>query len=252
MSLNLWERARGRYIRSAAGSFFRRPLVVRTKRPLISFSFDDFPRSAFFAGGTILQNAGVRGTYYVSLGLMGKQEPTGTICLPEDLKLLRERGHELGCHTFDHCDSWNTETSTFLKSVNRNRQALVDLFPGSQFKSFSYPINPPRIRTKGKMAKQFVCSRGGGQRHNVGTTDSNYLAAYFLEKSRGNLALVKEAIDLNHQSGGWLIFATHDIDSNPTPYGCTPEFFSEVVEYSLRSGALVVPVIEAFEMLKGN
>jgi hypothetical protein len=56
-------------------------------------------------------------------------------------------------------------------------------------------------------------------------------------------------IDLNRQSRGWLIFATHDVDPRPTPYGCTPEFFSEVVEYAVRSGARVLPVIEAFEVL---
>jgi peptidoglycan/xylan/chitin deacetylase (PgdA/CDA1 family) len=249
MSLNLWERAQGRYIRSAAGSFFRRPLVVQAQEPLISFTFDDFPRSALHAGGAILKSFGLRGTYYVSLGLLGKQEPTGSICLPEDLKRLREQGHELGCHTFGHFDSWQTRTSVFVDSVIRNREALADLFPGDRFRSFSYPINPPRIRTKREIAQHFVCSRGGGQTTNTGTTDSNYLAAYFLEKSKGNPTPVKEVIDLNRRSRGWLIFATHDVDTSPTPYGCTPEFFSEVVEYAARSGARVLPVIEAFEVL---
>ena len=48
-------------------------------RPLISFSFDDFPRSALFTGGALLEQYGVAGTYYASLGLMGKTSPTGEI-----------------------------------------------------------------------------------------------------------------------------------------------------------------------------
>jgi hypothetical protein len=115
--------------------------------------------------------------------------------------------------------------------------------------SFSYPINPPRIRTKREIAQYFVCSRGGGQTNNAGITDTNYLAAYFLEKDKGNLTPAKEMIDLNRQSRGWLIFATHDVDPRPTPYGCTPEFFAEVVEYAVRSGARLLPVIDAFEVL---
>jgi peptidoglycan/xylan/chitin deacetylase (PgdA/CDA1 family) len=249
---NLWQRAQGRYIRTMASSVYRRPLAVQTEQPLISFTFDDFPRSALLTGGAILKSMGARGTYYVSLGLMGKEEPTGTICSPEDLNLLREQGHELGCHTYSHFDSWETKTSVFVNSVAKNREALEGLFPGQRFRSFSYPINPPRARTKRQVAQHFDCCRGGGQVNNAGTTDSNYLAAYFLEKTSGNSAAVIEAIDLNRQSRGWLIFATHDVDTRPTPYGCTPDFFSEIVEYAVRSGARVLPVIDAFDVLRGE
>lgn len=126
----------------------------------------------------------------------------------------------------------------FLDSVQKNRVALGKLFPGEKFRSFSYPINPPRIRTKREVAPQFVCSRGFGQTTNTGTTDSNYLAAYFLEQSKGDLTPVKRLIEANCVSRGWLIFATHDVDSRPTRYGCTPDFFAETVpgESSTSSG----------------
>lgn len=250
MPSNLLERAQGRYIRTAAKTFFRRPLQIQTDQPLISFTFDDFPRSALHQGGEILARFGARGTYYVSLGLMGKLEPTGNICLPEDLALLAGEGHELGCHTFGHFDSWLTETSRFADSVVRNREALHKLLPGRNFRTFSYPINPPRARTKRRIAPLFECCRGGGQTSNIGSADCNYLAAYFLEKSRGQSSAVKNLIDANREARGWLIFATHDVDRQPTPYGCTPECFSEIVEYAALSGARILPVIEAYEALK--
>src|SRR2546425_11069576 len=118
-SYHLWARVQGRYIRTAARFFFKRPLVINTPTPFISFTFDDFPRSALLTGGAILKRFGLTGTYYASFGLMGKQAPTGPMFLPEDLKALLEQGHELGCHTFDHCHSWETKTGVFEDSIIR-------------------------------------------------------------------------------------------------------------------------------------
>src|SRR5690349_7816873 len=80
------DRARERFAMEASRAFFKRNLAVMAPVPLISFSFDDFPQSAFFEAGAILGRYGLRGTYYASLGLMGKQSPTGPMFKAEDLK----------------------------------------------------------------------------------------------------------------------------------------------------------------------
>src|SRR2546422_3297564 len=77
-SLPLWARVQGRYRRSVARFLFRRPFEINSKIPFVSFTFDDFPRSALLTGGAILKHFGLTGTYYASFGLMGKQAPTGT------------------------------------------------------------------------------------------------------------------------------------------------------------------------------
>jgi|SRR5580704_1265858 peptidoglycan/xylan/chitin deacetylase (PgdA/CDA1 family) len=244
-----WLKMQQYYRRRAASLLFRRPLLISPEQPLISFTFDDFPRSALFAGGAILNRFGLTGTYYASLGLLGRKTPTGQIFDAGDLVSLLERGHELGCHTFSHCDSWDTGTAAFEKSVVENRVALNRLVPGFEFKSFAYPISLPRPRTKGKVADYFLCCRAGGQGLNAGKADLNQLAAHFLEKSRHNIQAVKDLIDHNRKVHGWLIFATHDISDSPTPFGCTPEFFEQVVQYAASSGARVLPVIKALEVL---
>jgi peptidoglycan/xylan/chitin deacetylase (PgdA/CDA1 family) len=242
-------RLQGWYIRRTATFFFRRLAPVSTPVPLISFTFDDFPRSALLTGGAILRCHGHTGTYYASLGLMGRQAASGPIFLQEDLKELLAQGHELGCHTFGHCDSWKTNPSVFENSIVENQRALGVLFPGTVFQTMSYPYNPPRAHTKRRTGRHFHACRGGGQIFNAGTMDLNYLSAYFLEKSRNNPAAVKEMIDRNRQARGWLIFATHDVCDQPTPFGCTPEFFDEIVQYSLASGARVLTVAGALESL---
>src|SRR5439155_9632853 len=108
-SQNLVSRLQGYYQRKAASLVFRRRLAIDLQWPLISFSFDDFPRSAWLVGGEILNRFGLAGTYYASLGLAGKETPSGHIFAAGDLKSLLDRGHELGCHTFSHCHSWETD-----------------------------------------------------------------------------------------------------------------------------------------------
>jgi hypothetical protein len=224
-------------------------LTIDLQKPVITFTFDDFPRSAWLTGGAILERSGLRGTYYASLGLMGQTAPTGAICLAEDVRALVERGHELGSHTFDHRHSWDTKTNVFERSILENQAALDSLLPGARFRTFSYPISPPRPRTKHVVGSHFAAARGGGQTFNAGQTDLNYLSAYFLEKMRHDRGAVKHLIADNRAACGWLIFATHDVCDRPTPYGCTPGFFEDIVECAVESGARIVPVAEALDSL---
>jgi hypothetical protein len=253
MSLaRLADRVHGRIQRSAARYLSTRAFRIHAREPLISFSFDDFPRSALHVGGSILKRHGARGTYFASFGLMGTTAPTGPIFVQEDLELLVEQGHELGCHTYAHSDSWSTRSGEFERSVIQNRQALGQMLAGASFRTLAYPISPPRPATKRAMARYFACCRGGGQRINSGTVDLGNLSAYFMEQSRDAPGALERVIDQNLDTCGWLIFATHDVCDAPTPYGCTPEFFESVVRHAVTSGARVLPVIEALDSLRGS
>jgi len=237
------------YRRKSASFVFRKPLLVSPNRPLISFTFDDFPKSALFVGGEILREFGATGTFYASLGLAGQDTVSGRIFSLDDLKEVVARGHELACHTYSHCDSWDTAPATFKDSTLQNTAALRTVLPDLKFENFSYPISMPRPLTKAKVAPLFLSCRGGGQTTNVGKSDLNQLSAFFLEKSRDNFQAVMDLIDFNRSENGWLIFATHDVAENHTPYGCSPGFFKRVVEYAHGSGAQIVPVVDALEIL---
>ena len=211
---------------------------------MISFTFDDFPRSALTNGGAILRQHGFSGTYYASFGLMGQQKSTVEIFRREDLEELLRQGHELACHTFDHCDSWEKTPAEFEASILKNRQAAAQHVPTVTLKSFSYPISCPRPATKRRVASFFECARGGGQTFNVGVVDLNYLEAFFIEQSRDDFDAIKHIIDDNTQAIGWLIFATHDVSDNPTRFGCASALFERVVDYADKSGAHVLPVCD--------
>ena len=46
--------------------------------------------------------------------------------------------------------------------------------------------------------------------------------------------------------------ATHDVDDNPSPYGCTPGFFEEIVRYAVNSGAVILPVNKTYEAFSAS
>ncbi len=247
---SIWTKLPKSIQRRAARWFGRRLCRMQLQSPIISFTFDDFPRSALLTGGAILQKHRAVGTYYTSLGLMDKMTSTGQIFAREDLDELTRNQHEIACHTFDHLDSWETEPADFEASVRRNQQRVAELLPSTRFSSLSYPLSWPRPQTKRRIARHYECARGGGQTFNSGTADLNYLKAFFIEQSRENFDAISGVIAANARACGWLIFATHDVCDSPTRYGCTPALFERVVKYSVESGAEILPVHAAFQRIQ--
>lgn len=246
----LLTRIRNRYRRTLSRLGARRMVDLWPKSPIVSFTFDDFPKSALSEGGAILERYGARGTYYVSMGLMGSELPAGTGFVLEDLKQAVASGHELGCHTFAHCHSWTTRPQRFEESVIENRRSLKELAPEASFETLSYPISDPRPGTKRRVAAHFCCCRGTGDSFNRGQVDANNLQARFLEKEKGNPEGVKHLIEANRRSSGWLILATHDVTKSPTQFGCTPAFFEAIVQCALESGATILPVAKAWKEIE--
>lgn len=117
--------------------------------------------------------------------------------------------------------------------------------PGILMQTLSYPISFPRPQTKKAAAKYFFCSRGGGQIFNRGLTDLNNLSAFFLEKNRETPDLIKTMINRNCEACGWLIFATHDVCDKPSRFGCTPQFFEDIVRFAVNSNSQILPVSKA-------
>jgi peptidoglycan/xylan/chitin deacetylase (PgdA/CDA1 family) len=249
LSRSFLQRLIGKYKRLAAVHLARRPFVMKTSAPIVSFTFDDFPASALHTAGAILEQHAFSGTYYISVGLLGQIAPTGQIVSREDLPHVVARGHELGCHTFAHCDASTTPPADFEASIAENGAAIGALVPGARLHSLSYPIGSPKPGTKLRSGRHFAGCRGGGQTHNAGTIDLNYLSAFFIEQSVKNPERIFAAVEEMVAENGWLIFATHDVAESPTRYGCTPDLFSQIVRTVAKSGAQVMPVSLALQRL---
>ncbi|HKF48390.1 MAG TPA: polysaccharide deacetylase family protein [Terracidiphilus sp.] len=244
----LLTRVRNRILRETGYRYHRRLVRLEFEQPVVSFTFDDFPRTALYEGGAILKRHGAAGTYYACAGLMGKMDAAGEMFTRRDLEYLIAQGHELGCHTYGHHDAMLTMPATFERSIIANRAALSALCPQTPIRAFSYPKAEPHAGVKRVAARHAACCRAGGQTLNSGIADLNCLKSFFLEQSRHDPAAIRQAIEMNRDAKGWLIFSTHDVSENPSPYGCTPGFFEMVVNYAAQS-ARIITVGKVCEML---
>ena len=86
--------------------------------PFVTFTFDDFHRSALTIGGAILEECGGRGTYYTAMGLLGGHDDYGEYFRSSDLRSLVDRGHELANHTYSHVAAGDVSLKNFS---DRNR-----------------------------------------------------------------------------------------------------------------------------------
>src|SRR5437667_298185 len=116
-----------------------RPGAVEWRGGVVSFTFDDFPRTALEAGGAILEKRGLRGTYYTSLGLAGTEGNQGPIADLDEIRALHQRGHELGCHTYSHLDCSRVTAPQIVDDLRRNADAFAASLDGFAPSNFAYP-----------------------------------------------------------------------------------------------------------------
>jgi peptidoglycan/xylan/chitin deacetylase (PgdA/CDA1 family) len=217
---------------------------ARDKLSMISFTFDDFPQSALVTAGKILEQCGARATFYASLGLEGRQSSVGKLFTREDLASLIADGHELACHTYSHLSAVEHPHDAIVQSCMENRKKASELFPDHEMHNFSYPFGDVTLAAKRRLIDSYDSCRTVETGINGGAVDMAFLRGNPLYSWRP-LAHVRKLIDQNMKEEGWLIFYTHDVCESPSRYGCTPDYFREVVSHATGSGAYLLPVRDA-------
>jgi peptidoglycan/xylan/chitin deacetylase (PgdA/CDA1 family) len=213
--------------------------------PIISFTFDDFPRSALTVGGGMLSAHGKRGTFYGSMGLIGQtSNDAGPMLSRADLDDLLANGHELACHTYSHSSCLEVETADYVQECARNRQQASAMLGGYRMRNLSFPYGHVTLAAKRVLQRDYDTCRSTEPGINVDPIDLSLLRANPLY-SRLEIASVKQLIEENVRSQGWLILYTHDLALNPSAYGCTPQYFEAVLRFALASGAEIRTVRDA-------
>ncbi|HWZ60688.1 MAG TPA: polysaccharide deacetylase family protein [Gemmatimonadaceae bacterium] len=232
-------------------SWCRRELEIgAAAEPFISFTFDDFPRSAYRAGGAVLASHGARGTYYAAPGLAGSTDALGPHYDATDLRDLLADGHELASHTFSHISSRTLPSAAYAAEIARGETALHALTGVPPSGHFSYPFGEVTLGAKRAAGRSCASCRGTSPGANGPRVDLNLLRANRLYSTSVDRATVRQLIARLVRPGSWLIFYTHDVRDDPSPYGCTPEYFDAVVRYAVESGARVVTVSAALAALR--
>jgi peptidoglycan/xylan/chitin deacetylase (PgdA/CDA1 family) len=231
----------GRVRGSILGGVHRRTVPLGDSGPVVSFTFDDFPRTAYSAGGAILESFGARGTYYVAAGLANTSSELGQMFSEHDLQSLLEQGHEIASHTFQHSSCRSVSLSAFQADVQKGMQA-VERLTGCSSRNFAYPYGDVTLAAKKALAPSLASARSILPGFNGPEIDLNLLRANRLYGDIDVSRPVEDAIRQNVQQKSWLIFYTHDVRPKPSAYGCTPALFEFAVSAASHSGSRILTV----------
>ncbi len=237
-------------IQSAANRIIKAGYVktakIKLNEPVISFTFDDAPASAFENGGAVLSKYGFAGTYYIALSFLDNK--TSEVCFTgKHLERCLDAGNELACHTFSHINFYKTDEKTIEEDLDKNSEELKKLFPGRRFKNFAYPLGEQTLVGKKLVRDRFRSARGIAPGINRGRTDLNSLKAIQLYEDRNALDYIYQQIAEVKRSNGWLIFYTHDVRRNYSAYGCSQHYFEAVVKKCYETKIKVMTVNQVLD-----
>jgi peptidoglycan/xylan/chitin deacetylase (PgdA/CDA1 family) len=220
-------------------------------RPLASITFDDFPKSAWSQGGPILAHHKVRGTFYTAGGFCGRTVDGTVFYDAEDLRAAAAAGHEIACHGYAHQPTPSLSSEALEADAARNAEFLRPFLNGGQAESYAFPHGAVSPRTKRFYASRFTNVRGVHPGLNSGRADLALLNVISMEKRCWDRAAIARAITRARHDRAWMVFYTHDVDDDPSPYGSTPAMLSEVLERLIEARIEILPMREAVKTAIG-
>jgi len=220
------------------------------ERSIVSFTFDDFPRSAFTQGGPILARYGARATYYAS-GCFYKRTIDGLdYYTAQDALDAGRAGHEIAHHTFSHPHAPDLGARALLEDCARNDVFLggLGLRPSGHF---AFPYGDADLGVRRLLKTRYLTCRGTQAGLNGARMDAGLLKAVSLERRVWAPGHAGHWIGQLAQRPAWLIFYTHDISDKPSLYGSTPAQLEEALDLARTAGCDILPVGEVFGRIRG-
>lgn len=226
------------------------PMSRSPSRAIVSFTFDDFPKSAVDTGADILDGANAKGCYYACTGLAKKVNATGTLFDENDLNNLHAAGHEIGAHTHNHLDCSQNPVTTVLDDIQRNLNTLKEMGHTAPITQFAYPYGETKYTLKKALIPLFPSVRGILPGVNGRGSDLMQLRAMELTPDSSTTDRAAAAIEAAANDPKWIIIFTHDVSEKPSPFGTTPAALRQLVTLAKDSGAEILTPTAALAKLE--
>ena len=240
-----WSAIKARVSNRLARHLYASPLVLSGTDPMVSFTFDDIPETAATIAAPLIEEYGGRGTFYVAGGLLNQWSGHWNGADADDIIRLHATGHEIACHTFTHRRTTDLDAETMAEEVELNRRFLEGLDASIRLENFAHPYGLASISRKSQLAGMFRSARSVLPGINSGSIDLHFLRAMPLVNQLIDAGGIDRAFGEAVETGGWLIFYSHDVVAKPSPYGCTPQLLRHALEAAAKRKLPIVTVAEA-------
>jgi peptidoglycan/xylan/chitin deacetylase (PgdA/CDA1 family) len=240
-----WSALKARVTNRLAMHFCAASFRLQNTSPMVSFTFDDTPKSALTVGVPILDEYNARATFYVAGGLVDQWSGHWTGISADEIVELHRRGHEIACHTFSHARTTDLDAAALAAEIESNRRYLLALDPSIRIENFAYPYGLGSVSHKGRLKKVFHSSRGIVPGVNSGVADLQFLRATPLINRDIDRDGIDRVFDEAVAKNGWLIFYSHDVATEPSPYGCSPSLLRHALDAASRRNVQILSVADA-------
>lgn len=191
------------------------------KRVAVSLTFDDARFSQIKKGIPLLDEYGVKATFYIS--------PKRAVQMLEQWRAAAAKGHEIGNHTVSHPCTGNygfsrdnaLEDYTLEHMAQELDSANVFILEniGIQAVSFAYPCGQKYVG-RGQdvqsyvplVAEKFLTGRGWLGEHSNDPRYCDFAQLLGMESDGKSFRQLKALVDKTAEEGGWLILAGHEMD----------------------------------------
>jgi peptidoglycan/xylan/chitin deacetylase (PgdA/CDA1 family) len=203
---------------------------MRNGAPFVSYTFDDVPDSAYVNGAAVLDDYGIRGTFYIAGGTCGGMDTYWRVIGRDQVRDLHSRGHEIGCHTFSHHAVDRLDANGMAEECRKNLDTMRELCPGIELTNFCYPFGCVSLLRKLQLQKRFDTCRGIFEGVNCGLIDLGLLKVIELYDRTLTPDKLRFVLRRARESNGWVIFYVHDVAQRPTHMGCSPALLRATIE----------------------
>lgn len=223
---------------------------MHNSKPIVSFTFDDVPESAFVNGARILEQHGIRGTFYIAPGILGTQDEHWRVINREQVAELNQRGHEIGCHTYGHVRVQELAATEMADDIESSRAELREICGDIPLTNFAYPFGVVSLPSKLRLQAQFQSCRSiySGINHTV--VDLALLRSCELYDRTLDLCHLDTLLDETIARNGWLILYTHDVCEQPSWIGCSPTLMEKVVRAVQARGIECATIAQAMAKVR--
>jgi peptidoglycan/xylan/chitin deacetylase (PgdA/CDA1 family) len=227
------------------------PFRVAPDRPLLSLTFDDFPRSAWLESKPLLQEYQARATFYASESFRSQRDGNVAFFTGDDLTEVAEHRHEIGCHTYYHESCIFKDLGRVQESVEKNTTALRKILKHYEPRTFAFPYGHASLSSRRMLMRRYETCRGISHKWGASISDRSLVPALGLERHRRGHYDWSGIIEQVAVRKGWLVVFTHDVSPNPTEFGCTQDELHRLMELAKSYGFLFTTMSDGLRLASG-
>jgi peptidoglycan/xylan/chitin deacetylase (PgdA/CDA1 family) len=224
-------------------------IMEKYDQRIISITFDDGWKSQFDYALPLLDQHGLKATFYVNPGKLSyfATKPNNPFMTITKIQELQNQGHEIGSHGNWHPDFTTLNDAQLLDEFRTSKNTLQSW--GLTRNNFAYPHgkNNPHTDSVGRQFYQTVRTFPVPALIQLPNTLFSLPCWGDITDGSETLQPLKNLVDTVSAYGGWMIFCFHKFDSS-SDTNTPPEIFHDFLDYIQQKGITVLKIQEALQI----